>query len=363
LLTAAALGQAKGAVVGAAVGATSTIGGRPVAMTEALRPAMLDAIRRQVMARVVAVRAPLRPQLAAADAAARRAVQDRMRAAVRPFLDELRGYPGARFAADPAVQDEVLAALTLDGEGHAEDELADQAAHGADGPRDRARATGRLPTGAWCGAFAFTQQRAAGLGDHARRSMHATGPHGGIDSLLDYEHRQEVVWTGDAWQRVRDYHSARGSMRRLTRTSTVPTQITPGSVAAPRGLDIRPGDIILIDNARGVYADHITQCRSYDAATGMVETIAGNEGGGAGQVAASAAPRDLNHNAAATTVGDDEHKRARVYAFGRFSVIDYETHVYLERMPADPHQSPDAMADHHEPRAASAATTSSSSCG
>jgi hypothetical protein len=60
-------------------------------------------------------------------------------------------------------------------------------------------------------------------------------------------------------------------------------------------------------------------------------------------VAASAAPRDLNANPAAQTV-PGRGKPSRVYAYGRFSIVDYEIHTYLPAMPADPYESPEAMA-------------------
>jgi hypothetical protein len=346
--TAPQLRQARLDVAAAAAGAAFQLGAQRITMDEPQRAVILDAVRRRLMACVAAMRAPLVIQLAAAhDPAARRAVQDQLRAAARPFLDELRdpAQPGARFQHDdPAVRSEVLAALALDGEGHAEAELADQAAHGEDGPRDRARSVGALPSGAWCGAFAYTQQRGAGLSTEARGAMHSTGPHEGIDAFLDYEHAARVVWTGAAWQPVRAYHADRGSLRRLTRTPQTPTAITPGSLVAPQGLDIQPGDIVLIDNFRGKFADHITQCRSYDPSTGQLETIAGNEGGGAGRVAAG--QRDMNANPAAQTV-TGYGKPSRVYAYGRFSIVDYEVHTYLPAMPADATESPEAMAARH----------------
>jgi hypothetical protein len=142
---------------------------------------------------------------------------------------------------------------------------------------------------------------------------------------------------------VHEHHSDRGSPRTLVRLPQTPTPVTPGSVHAPRGLDIQPGDIVLIDNFRGTFADHITQCRSYDSATGQLETIAGNEGSSPGQVSASATPRDLNANPAAQTVTGYD-KPSRVYAYGRFSIVDYEVHTYLPTMPPDPFESPEAMA-------------------
>jgi hypothetical protein len=318
-----------------------------VTMDAPHRTRLKEALRMRTMERVREVRAPFKAQLEGEhDAAGRRAIQDRMRTDARPFLDELRdpAQPPNRFDHPVReVRDEVLAALELDGEGRAEDELADQQAHGAEGPRARARSVAGLPEGAWCGAFAYTQQRGAGLSDEARAAMHFTGPHGGIDAFLEYENRQRVLWTGARWMPVHEYHAERGSLRKLVRLPPTPTPVTAGSVFAPQGLDIQPGDIVLIDNFRGIYADHITQCRSYDPATGRLETIAGNEGGGAGEVRASQAPRDLNQNPAQQTVAGYD-KPSRVYAYGRFSIVDYEVHTYLQGMPPNPTESPEAMA-------------------
>jgi hypothetical protein len=344
--TVAELRQARLGVDAAPDGQPFHIGDHDLPMDAQQRSSLKDAIRRRVMTRVVEVRAPFKTQLESAhDATARRAIQDQMRTATRPFLDELRdpAQPGSRFQADPATQREVLAALELDGEGHAEDELADQTAHGDAGPRSRARQVGGLPEGAWCGAFAYTQQRAAGLSEQARSAMHSTGPGMGIDAFLDYADHTQVVWADTQWRLVHDYHDDRGSARKLVRLPPRPTPVTPNSVYAPNGLDIQPGDIVLIDNFRGPYADHITECRSYDPSTGMLETIAGNEGSSPGRVAASATPRDLNNNPEQQTV-EGYNKPSRVYAYGRFSIVDYETHTYLPRMPADPSESPEAMA-------------------
>ena len=38
------------------------------------------------------------------------------------------------------------------------------------------------------------------------------------------------------------------------------------------------------------------------------------------------------------------NKPSRVHAYGRFSIVDYEVHTYLRAMPADPTESPEAMA-------------------
>lgn len=346
--TAAGIRAARAEVDALEEGEQLQLPGGPVTIDATSRRELRDALRHRLMERIAEVRAPLNAELATThDAAARRAVQDRQRAAAAEFVAELRDPSQAPVRYDHPVEivrNEVRAAIQLAAVGNAEQELADQQAHGAAGPQARARQVAHLPSGAWCGAFAYAQQHGAGLSPEARASMHSTGPHQGVDAFLEYENRRRVVWSGEEWLPVHAYHAMRGSERMLRRLPPTHTPITPGSLAAPTGLDIQPGDIVLIDNVKGTFADHITMCRSYDPSTGMLETIAGNEGPRPGRVQASAAPRDLNQNPDQRTVAPGAHKPARVYAYGRFSLVDYEVHTYLPSMPQDARESPDAMA-------------------
>ena len=59
-------------------------------------------------------------------------------------------------------------------------------------------------------------------------------------------------------------------------------------------------------------------------------------------------PRGFRNRSVAVwaNVADGVDKDALVYGYGRFSIVDYEEHVYLSAMPADPHESPEAMAAH-----------------
>jgi len=329
--TAEQLRQARLDLTSAPEGQQMMVGTMTVTLDGRWRQRLLDRVRERTMERVAEVRGPIATRLAHAHASSDRlAVQAEMRIAARPFLDELRdpAQPSNRFEHPSAgVVAEVLAALTLDGEGQAEWELGHQGPGGRDAEA-RARAAAGLPQGAWCGAFAYTQQHTAGLSEHARAVLHSTGPHLGIDAFLDYERSAEHIWGETQWMPVRAYHEQRGSLRSLTRLGT-------GDV---RDVDIQPGDIVLIDNAKGVFADHITQCRTYDASTGELVTIAGNEPN------VKADTWDLTDNPAPVTVQPGQHKRSRVYAVGRFSIVDYETHVYLPSAPADLALSPEAMA-------------------
>jgi len=99
-----------------------------------------------------------------------------------------------------------------------------------------------------------------------------------------------------------------------------------GQVASIDDLDIQPGDIVVIDNNRGTYGDHITQCRSYNRSTHMLQTIGGNEGGAHPVNIGRWHTLDENPEPVANKHSGDGH--ARVYAVGRFSAVDYETHDY-----------------------------------
>lgn len=262
------------------------------------------------------------------DAEQRRAIQARERDEVAPHIEELRRYRGARYNhPDRTVQQAVLAAVGLLAQGQAEWELTNQGAGGRDAEARARRAAG-LPQGAWCGAFAFTQMNSAGLGRHLMSAMHSTGPGQGIDAAFTYQGARTHVWGGERWMPLREYHEQRGSVRHFLR---IPDG-HPGT-----GLDIQPGDIVLIDNARGTFADHITVCHSYDPQTGRLETIGGNEPN------VRAGSRDLTQNPRAQTVEAGQRKQSRVYAVARPSIADYEELIYLPNAPRDLTRPPEQM--------------------
>jgi hypothetical protein len=159
----------------------------------------------------------------------------------------------------------------------------------------------------------------------------------GIDGFFQYLPALLIKVGPDTWKDVRAYHEERGSLRRF--------QVLPASGAAfdsdtrkyeksdRRGgmvdsldtLDIQPGDLVMIDRAKGTFGDHIAMCRAYDSSTHHLWTIGGNEG--AAHPVNVSGMWDLDSNPAPVSVAGDA-KHARVYAVARFSAVDFETHMY-----------------------------------
>jgi hypothetical protein len=202
----------------------------------------------------------------------------------------------------------------------------------------------------WCGAFASMELAAGGLSLPAAtvlpNPLLGTAPPapGNLDGFFLYLPRLEVQ-VGDDWIDVESYHAQRGSKRRYQvlpggggewDTDTADFQgrgPRRGLISGIDQLDARPGDVVLIDNQKGTYADHITMCRSYDSATHTLWTLGGNEGD-AHPVHASDA-RDLDKNPAPAR-GAFGEKPSRVYAVCGFSVVDFEPHTY--RVPPQPNK-------------------------
>jgi hypothetical protein len=273
------------------------------------------------------------------------------------------------------VREAVLGALGLEQVEHA---VAEEGASNRPGPdptnpsrslpsaEARARAGGNLPGSAdWCGAFAMSMQRQSGATPDIAGLMQGTE---GVIALLTYGAHHWIEVDG-AWLEVERYHDLRRQSRRFWRE----IDGTTDQHDAQR-FDIRPGDIVLIDRARGTRPDHIAMVRSYDPTTGMLVTVGGNEGS-THPVHVSGA-RDLAHNPRAVehprarrltalqqreagavgppltgeeqaelailrpevTAWDREHKPSRVFGWGRLSIVDYEIHPY--RLTAPPRQAP-----------------------
>jgi hypothetical protein len=332
-------------------------------------------VRHRLMELLYAQKTALDTQLAAAhtlgdsagDAGSRLAVQSSMRTVLTPIYQSLRGsktpelmfeYPLTATNAAPIIN-AALATGQLIGEGAAEQALADLSKDKAKPHRDARKALGWSPNPKdpshdesyyegleWCGAFASMELMQGGLDRNWPGHLVNTAPAaaGNLDGLFLYLDRVEIK-VGDQWQDLATYHVDRGSSRRF--------EVLPGggdrwdadtSAFQPKGpatrlgqinsladLDAQPGDIVLIDNNKGTYGDHITMCRSYDASTHTLWTIGGNEGD-AHPVNASA-PWALDQNPAPAFAAKYGEKSSRVYAVGRFSAVDFEVHTYRPAPP------------------------------
>jgi uncharacterized protein DUF4157 len=252
-----------------------------------------------------------------------------------PYLDALlQGDPQYRYLhPNNTVSEKVFAAVRL----HSARRGVGQIGHRDDAEAE-ARAHGRVPTEAWCGAFAYTQaEQGGGFDPHWVSHMQGEG---GIRSALAYGGMAHVwLWAFDHWVNLRAYHASRGSERWYEAIH---------QAAPSRG--IQSGDIVLIDNAFGTNPDHITTAISFDGR--YLTTVGGNQGSGEAGVSRSGHPFDLQANpepndVRATNAAGERirevdpargPKHTRVHGVGRWSIVDYERHVYVTnaQMPTAP---------------------------
>jgi hypothetical protein len=200
----------------------------------------------------------------------------------------------------------------------------------------------------WCGAFAYDQFAGAGVDVPAtalgKNPLAWTGPYSGgigIDGFFQYRPALEIK-VGDDWIDVQTYHQTRGSLRRFQVLPVSGTEaqmknfeketkqyeggtVRGGQVPSLDAIDIQPGDLVMIDRAKGTFGDHIAMCRAYDSTTHHLWTIGGNEG--QPHPVNASGMWELDKNAAPSSVEGDA-KSSRVYAVARFSAVDFEPHVY-----------------------------------
>jgi hypothetical protein len=255
-------------------------------------------------------------------------------------------YPGTT-ERDQAIRDCAITVAQLIALGGAEGARVDPSkAH-----QDAKAAVPGLGEADWCGAFAFMELQKGGLilpsSVLGTNPLIWTGPEKqglGIDEFCEYRPELEVK-IGDTWKKLLDYHRERGSMRKfqvLPASGTDFDQDTKsfeggsarrGQIASLDDLDVQPGDLVMIDRAKGTFGDHIAMCRAYDKATRKLWTIGGNEGA-AHPVNVSGA-WELDKNPAPSRV-DADGKKSRVYAIARLSLVDYEPHTYRKTGAAGP---------------------------
>jgi hypothetical protein len=304
------------------------------------------------MDRVAAIRDKYQPQIAAASTgatdgtdhtAALDVVQKQMDLECTPFLDALmQGDPQYRYQHfNPAVQAKVFDAVRLHASMRAITGVG-QAGHRA-AAETEARNLGNLHDmdKSWCGVFAYAQQnQAGGMDPHWAAMMQGTG---GIITALSYlgGDANPWIWAFDHWEHVQSYHASRGSSRYYARIQKGP----------PAG-GILPGDLVLIDNSFGTDPDHITTAVSFDGR--FLTTVGGNQGSssstdekgvsrsnGAWDLTQNPDPNDVRKIVDGKPVREKDPtktKHVRITGIGRWSIVDYETHVYStsSTMPTKP---------------------------
>jgi hypothetical protein len=130
----------------------------------------------------------------------------------------------------------------------------------------------------WCGMFvAASYFRGAGMPKQLQAGFND------VANVKDFFHyTQEInagripmsIWAEDQWWNLKEYHLARGSVRKWTPRETIQAAIAAGGTG-----DIRPGDTCLIDHGGGNAPGHIVMVESYDPVTKQLVTIEGNTWG------------------------------------------------------------------------------------
>jgi hypothetical protein len=310
---------------------------------------------------------------AAANETDRRTRTVELRAFDAPYLADIRRYaksPAQRFQHDdPTVVDGVLAAVQLEAVANAEGFLAAP----KDAHEKAAKAAGMDLSFDWCGFFAMDNYMVSNLDADLRRGFfHVTN----VEHYFTYTYAfgpvkdtrvMKWIYAEDEWHDLREYHTQRGSVR---------TWMTGAQIDAGGTLDIRAGDIVLLDHQGSTAADHIVMVQSYDPATNILHTIGGNDGGykvdnakdrkapkGEAQAEREKRERleastgqplkkdssanvgvseyDLDDQPAPKTVKEFVEKPVRVYGIGRPSLVDMEEHRYDS---TDPKHPPNAAA-------------------
>jgi hypothetical protein len=257
-------------------------------------------------------------------------------------LVQLRDAMGGRWQVDDTdARDAVLAAIQLEAATDAQGEL------DADFKTVRERvtkATGMGVDSQWCGMFSGDHLIRAALDSDFRHSfMHTHN----VEAFFTYHPERfptripKWIWDDEGWESVRDHHNARGALR---------SWLTHDQMVAGTGLDIQPGDMVLIDPDLNGDPDHIVLCSSYDPNSGLLITIGGNDSGfvvappgkhkapkagEARETAEEATGLELQAGGGGKVAVGVHHaglqgkaKRAAVYGIGRPSLIDLEEHTY-----------------------------------
>jgi len=227
----------------------------------------------------------------------------------KPRLDELRPLvnerPNRWEHPDASVEDSVLSAIQLEAVMRAEAYLDDpKKAH-----EDAYKAVGMEAADEWCGFFVVNNWMTSQFDKDLRGGLFHTL---NIPPFFSYEYvadnpgqkgssrSKKWMWADNSWQVVEDYHNARGAPR-----TWMGAQAIHDAIAADQPLDIRSGDVVLLDHSGSPEADHIQMVESYDPATRHLTYIDGNGGGYVVDNASDETKRAKSDNNAADT--DSRH--------------------------------------------------------
>ena len=223
-------------------------------------------------------RAPLLTTMqSAADPAARHTAIAALSAYDSPRLPDLirmrDAMHGRWLIDDVPARDAVLAAIQLQAATDAQGELE------VDWKTVRERVTkasGEGVNSQWCGMFSGDHLIRASLDEDLRKGfMHTHN----VEAFFTYNWGQNSdripkwIWDDDnGWTDVKAYHAAQGSSR---------SWLAHAATSAGGALDIRPGDMVLIDRSDSLDGDpdHIVLAQSYDPVTNLLVTIGGNDSG------------------------------------------------------------------------------------
>lgn len=259
---------------------------------------------------------------------------------------------------NPAVQDSILAALQLQVMFQAEayfTSATDQEAPGG-AHHDAYTKMGGTKGANWCGMFVSINYLHGNFDNDLKNGFRH------VKNVVDYfnytYHRypdrvRKWIYADERWQELRAYHENRGSLRRW---------IEADSITSAEGLDIQPGDIVLLDNDNDDQPNHIVMVHTWNPTTRMLFTIGGNDGGfqvdqNPGRSGspegdeATLSPRDqaelaldqpLRRGDQDTHVGikaidvAEASAKVRVFGIGRPSIVDFEDHTYHTENPKTP---------------------------
>ncbi len=338
----------------------------PAASVPDLKRDLLDIHVHDLMELLADLRKPYVDEMnGAADDARRRQVAVNLHEVDERMLTHARRYANQRKDRwehpRKDVQDAVLAAIQLSAVFSAESFLGKD-----DDAKKKSQGLFGM-TSDWCGMFAAYSYKEQDLDSDLRQGwLHVKN----VEEYFTYRHAvnpdrvPKWIWAKDPadgvdrWLLTKEYHTKRSSMR---------SWLDARAIFDGKNLDIRPGDILLLDYGDPAEVNHIAMVQSYDKATKTLFTIGGNDGGytvdndprhtapaeGSVDARKEAATGKALKRGSGHGVGIGSHDLAsqpdpatvkpgknlpktRVYGIGRPSISDFEQHFYDPSIAKEP---------------------------